>query len=287
MSPVPGLHGGLMMPRLVHYAEAEHYDVDVFADAGSIVKPMQLQVIVASGTLMKSSDASIPSMSFVGFHPDSDIVLVNLGTIEPRGGAGGDAWVLRGMEDIFGLPWDWFICGSGGGGVGCDTSAGGLTADVVRYPLIPTAQGTDGSPGTPGTGGASDTDPNGFDINVDGVPPGDDGFRWAGGDGRAGGDAIRLGDADLAIYNASGFILAGGGGGAGGTWKRKPSGAPLTLYDGKDGGANSLPGEDQVFPADPLTVGGVGGFAVRYAGDGEVYVIDGFNPPEFVGSIGE
>ena len=274
-----------MPPKIVSYANAAHYDTDVFADAGSPTYPINVQVSVSAITFMKSTSTAIPCMNFVGFHIDSRITLINRGTIEAKGGAGGDAVVWWGFSFPLGTINDWYISGSGGGGAGCDTALAGLTADPAVY--LAGTRGIDGASKTAGAGGIGDPAPP-FVIN----PPPDDGIRWdyfggsTSGEGikaESGGDAIRLGESDIQIYNAGAFLLGGGGGGAGGT-----SQALFTTGDGWAGGANGVAGESvfDPFAQDFRNTGGDGGFAIRYAGAGTAFIIDGFMSPNVEGQIG-
>ena len=275
-----------MPPKVVSYSAAAYYDVDVFADAGSPTYPLSVQVSVSATTSMKSTSTAIPCMNFVGFHTDSRITLINQGIIEGKGGAGGNAVVWWGFSFPLGTYRDWYISGSGGGGAGCDTASAGLTADPAVY--VAGTRGIDGSSKTAGAGGIRDTSPP-FLID----PPPDDGIRWdwigpnvpkgVGIQAESGGDAIRLGESDIQIYNAGAFLLGGGGGGAGGT-----SQAFFTTGDGWAGGANGESGEDvfDPFAQDFRNTGGDGGFAIRYAGAGTAFIIDGFTPPNVEGQIG-
>jgi len=81
-------NGTWTLSHKVIYIAANATDVNLFAVAGSPTSDVRLKVIINPGVTITSSNANIPALNISGFNSNSEILLINDGSIIGAGGNG-------------------------------------------------------------------------------------------------------------------------------------------------------------------------------------------------------
>jgi hypothetical protein len=191
-----------------------HYDLS--AALGSPTSPVYVQVVVAAGVTVSSTDPSIPAFTTEGLPAGSLVELINEGTIHGRGGDGacagggagedgGDAIEMT-VDLILDNSSGFLYGGGGGGGAGDDPTGGGGGAGG--------GAGCDG--GSNASGGVGGDGPGRYGTVSGGDPSL---YNGAAGTGGAAGCPATSGGGGSGGAAASATGCGGGGqGGAGGGW---------------------------------------------------------------------
>ena len=254
-------------------ADAE--DVNVFALAGSPTVPVDLTVRVLADVDVTASQYTTPAMNIAGFHPDSTIQLniasgASILGAGGYGGRGGAGVIVSNAMGTFRL--DPAENGFDGG------SAIRFTSGTLRINNSGTIAGGGGG-GTGGNGTAIYAFPD-SEGNVDPEPIG---YVSGGGGGGGAGDTGGTGGGggEILIRDDSTFLAPPTASQDGGTGTRSSAGAAGSggqflhessqpggdiLYNGRDGGAGGLRGENGAGAH-----GGLAGYAVELSDGATAY----------------
>lgn len=243
------------LPQVIIASSAADYDVVAENPWIPTASPVVFGMVIESGVVLSSSDATIPALSFAGLHADSVVTIIKVGA-EIRGAGGAGA--RGGSFEV--TPSTAHLYGGGGGGAGTIVGPGGLT--YITPPFGTETVGVDGLAATGGAGG----------INWSGVIGSIGNNEFV---GQQGGTAIFT-PCLLQIDNTGGFIYGGGGGGAPGYGT-----APLVV--GTAGGAIGAAGVTSAAPGAPAP--GAAGYAVNHTGPVPTW-IGGGSSPDVEGTIG-
>lgn len=177
-------------------------NIDLFTVAGSPVVAGDYVFTISAGVVIGSASVATPSLSCSAFPPGSTVKLINLGTIDGRGGAGGTGgsvfWGGPDNDSPYYTP-------GGGGGPGGDAISLGF--DIT----IDNANGRIAGGGGGGGGGGPPLLPAAGPPS--GVSYGDYGGTGAGSQGTATGNGGSLGMSGG--FGAAGALSGGSGGAAG------------------------------------------------------------------------